>query len=290
MERVPARAGRGVFSIVLIASLLMGSLISFAKPVDLNGEPQSAVTLFGGAKDLGGIVSGSVAEITPDLTGKVLELRKQNEYVTGWLQIPGTTINDPILFREGSNEHFIRTGIDGKPNMVGSYFADFRSAFGTGNRDGFGRNTVLYGSSWSSDPDDRLFAQLNKYRDPEFAKSHPYIFFSTDKETIAWEVFAVFDAHANLPYNLSEPKSISVEDLLIAIEESSIYESGLDVAPTDKVITLSTNAYIPGYSTFDYRFAVVAKMVPPEGTRRELALLTKNPSPVSPDSYQHLGG
>jgi SrtB family sortase len=281
VESVPARAGRGIVSLVLISSLLLGSLVSFAQPADTSL-----------AEHPGDIVAGSVAEITPDLTGKVLELREQNEYVTGWLQVPGTTINDPILFREDNikNEYFLRTDIDGNPNQAGSYFADFRSVFGAGDRDALGRNTVLYGNSRNRDPDDVLFGQLNKYRDPEFAKSHPYIFFSTDTETIAWEVFAVFDAHVNLPYVLSDPKSISVEDLLTAIEKSSIYQSGLDVTPEDKVLTLSTNSHMPERSMFDYRFAVVAKMVSPDEAHRELALLTDNPSPVSPDAYQHLGG
>lgn len=279
INQSPKRIGWGIVCIILILSVLLSFVSCIPKGLVASAaSPRSATYML------------------TDLSNNVLEKKALNPDTIGWLYVPDTSLNDPILFNSESNNYYTNRGFDGKYNETGSYFADRRSIFGTGGRDGFGRNTTIYGYSKSDDPDDPMFSQLKKYRDPEFARTHPYIFFSTEKEDIAWEVFAVFDAHVNLPYILSEPSDMSVEDLATVIRLSSIYNYDVDVKPEDRVLTLSTAVYsVDGHPDlsktelrYDYRFAIAAKMVPPDEALKKEAQLDLNPAPVPPDTFKEI--
>lgn len=108
-----------------------------------------------------------------------------------------------------------------------------------------------------------------------------------------WEVFAVFETHVNLPYILSDPQVMGVDEMLAVIRDSSIYDYAINVGPNDRILTLSCPAYgINGarnllISGYEYRFAVVAKMVPANETLKEYAVFEPNPDPLSPHTFKN---
>ncbi len=276
----PKRLGVGILSAIIVIAVSMGSLIS-CMPVELS----RAISI-----DLHSATSRTLASITPNLTKKVQEFQKSYPLRTaGWLKVNGTDIDAPVLLNAlGSNSEFVETGF----TENGSYFSDYRSTFG--DRFDFSRNTVIYGKSSSDNQDGEFFSQLLRYKDPAFAKSHPYIIFSSENETIVWEIFAVFNAHVDLPYILSQSDIMSNKDLLAAIRASSIYKYNVEVRPEDKVLTLSTNAFNveprPSASDiYNYRFAIVAKMVSPNELSKSEARLEINPTSAPPDTYKIRG-
>ena len=223
---------------------------------------------------------------------KIQKLKDVNPDTIGWLYVPGTTINEVVVFDPTNrNTRYGNMDFYGRDSKNGTTYADYRCTFGSGSRNELSRNTVIYGHSWTDNPNSILFAQLKKYKDEEFAKTHPYIYFSTEKETIAFEVCAVFSAHVNFPYILSEPKSgYSVMTLLDAIDRSSIYDYDIEVKPEDKVLTLSTCTFsAPGHPRLatenDYRFVIMAKMVPTSETLKQTAKFTVKEKVASPDNY-----
>lgn len=235
---------------------------------------------------------GTVGAITPEASKYVRYKKRENADTIGWLTIPDTRVNSVVVHRPTSrNIYYGERDFQGNLSKNGTYYTDYRNTFAGGTRQGLSRNTVIFGHSWNDDPNSILFSQIKKYRDPEFAKNHPYIFFSTEQDDIAWEVFAVMDTHINFPYILSNGSlGYSVEDMLEATRKSSIYNYKTSVSSGDKILTISTCTYsIPGQAHLpednDYRFAIVAKQVDPNTIAKSQADFTINPNPAHPDTY-----
>lgn len=198
-----------------------------------------------------------------------------NEDVVGWLHIPDTGIDEAVLYKnDDSNEYYLHRDFSRNYYYYGSYFADFRSVFGSGLRKDLARNTSIYGYG-TDDMEGIRFSQLKKYTDPEFAAAHPYIYFSTLGEDMAWEVFAVFYAHIDLPYNRTDIAYEDWKPTLQAIIDASIYDYGTgEITEDDKFLTLTTGAasvpdengeLVRAKDYTMYRFVVMARLIPPGG-------------------------
>ena len=128
----------------------------------------------------------------PELTEQVKQkAEKVNREIVGWLQVPGTDINQPVV-QATNNSKYLRLNYEGKYSFQGCYWVDYECKVGT--RETQSRNTIIYGHNTAvsqDDPNGLDFAQLLRFTDEEFAASHPYIFFSTGEEDMVWEIFAV---------------------------------------------------------------------------------------------------
>lgn len=246
----------------------------------------------------------TVAEVTPDFLEKVAEMKEVNEDSTGWLQVPGTSIEDVVLHKpdDDKNLHYLRIDIHGNYDFDGVYYADFTSEFGDGSREQLGVNTTIYGHAMTDDPEaekyDLKFAPLHEFRDPEFAKQTPYLFFSTGKENMAFEVIAVFTANVWNPemrYNQNLPAADYVKLLKEDILPRSLYDYDVDVSEEDKFLTLSTCIYnlpdgteLPSSSSI--RYAVIGRLVPADEALKETAEFTENKDLiVDPHTYEWTG-
>ena len=232
--------------------------------------------------------AGKVKEITPRFRRHVTEYYKHNTDAVGWLNVPGTNISDVVAQNPPNNNAFYLThDFFGRPDRDGIFAADRRCSLIRGGE--LSRNTTIYGHTWDEDPHGNLFHQLKRFQDPNFAKDHPYIFFSTEDKDMAFEIFAVYYTTTDLPYiipDLSWGRFASVIQVAFA---SSLYNYGIPVNKTDKVLTLSTCTYdVPGVGRLSvnvpnkYRFVIMAKLVDGESPRKEKASikLNKNIMPV----------
>lgn len=188
----------------------------------------------------------------------------QNNDVIGWLSIDGTTIDAEVLQGE-DNEEYVRSDITKNYNWYGCYYADYENTFG--DRNDLSQNTVIYGHNMTDNPEDVMFAQLMKYTDIDFARSHPYIKFSTPEDDMVWKVFAVLYTEP-FPYNYVEyPITYSggtfeFTRLVGEFRDRSIYDYDVDVNMDDKLLTLSTCTYKFGNHK-EQRYLVVARLVRP---------------------------
>ena len=227
--------------------------------------------------------------LTLNLSERAREKHALNSDTVGWLQVPNTTLDDVIVWYPGDrNAFYLRRNFDKVPNtgplqtQYGSYFADYRCAF-DGGRQGLARNTVLYGHSMEDDPNGGGFSQLKKYLNEDFAKANPYIYFSTTDEEMAWEVFAVFYATIELPYNRPQMTATEFPQVIGESLKRSVYNYDTDISAEDKILTLSTCCY--NFSTSypnNYRYVIMAKLVKPGEVLAKEAALVKNPSPKEP--------
>lgn len=239
-----------------------------------------------------------------ELTSKSVEAKKKNDDVVGWIKVPGTDIDDAVLYSK-DNDNYQRTKLDGTWDYFGEYFTDMDNVkIKDGTKEGLDLHTVVYGhnvyngvknlTEWKGHKipdygvdkvpvdfkDGEKFAQLFRYNSKEFAEANPYIYFSTDKEEMVWEIFSAYytDINSFNRWNGYETMATK-EGMMNVVSDSlakSVFNFNVDVTEDDKILTLSTCSYIEGAENKDLRFHIVAKLVEPGDKFKEKATITKN--------------
>lgn len=219
-------------------------------------------------------------EPAPELKEKLNDAISQNSDVVGWLNIPNTTVDEPVV-QTGDNNYYFRRDWMGNYSFPGCYWVDYECRMGP--RKDLMQNTIIYGHNISLN-DDRngvKFAQLLNFADLEFAKNNPYIYFSTPDDDMTWQVFAAFYSDTKLNYITPEMSVTAYNALLTEAKQRSEHNYEVDVTVNDKILTLSTCTYKYGSRT-DQRFVVMAKLLPAGAKTESTAKVEKNPSPKAP--------
>ncbi len=228
----------------------------------------------------------------------------QNADVVGWLYIPGLDINEPVVQKAGNNKYpYNNTDWLGK--SIGDYTNYPASCYYTHYSNTFGKaaelsaNTVIFGHSSrgyrqptpyvGDEPTDGKFSQLFNFKDDEFAKKTPYIFFSTADEDMVWEVFAVSYSDDGIWYIQQDDKSAkTMEETISKMRANSLYDYDVKVTGEDKILTLSTCTAAAGPMQADwvYRFVVMAKLVDKKDATKTEAAFKVNDDIKYPDGFK----
>ena len=238
-------------------------------------------------------------ELQKTMLENTLAMQQKNKDTIGWIYIDGTTVNDVVVKvnYNDDNKYYLRRNANGENDNDGCYYADWRCK--TGNRNSISKNTVVYGHNlgrsasglipdYQNHANGPKFAQLLKYQDEEFAKAHPYIYYSTIEEDMVWQVFAVFYTDIKFDYIEPNPADATFNSLLKKAQDLSFYNNDVEVSSNDKILTLSTCTYRMADDTKlhypnDYRYVVMAKLLPADAVLEDTVSLTvtKN-APVNP--------
>ena len=139
--------------------------------------------------------------------------------------------------------------------------------------------------------DGTVFGILDRYKSIEGFKKAPVITFNTLYNDYEWKVIAAFVTNAYekddngyiLQYyftSLSTTERFSA--FLNELAQRSLYDTGVDVLPTDKILTLWTCSH----EFTDARFVVVARLVRPgESAEVDVENAVVNSSPRYPQAY-----
>lgn len=189
--------------------------------------------------------TGEVTDNYPAEPAKVLpkyrEAYTQNNDLVGWITVPNTAIDFPVV-QGDDNKFYLRRDFNKEYLREGSIFMDYRNHIDT-----FDRNTILYGHNYSNSV---MFSDLEKYKDIEFYKTAPVIQFDTIHGEYSWKVFAVFITDADQDkdgyiFNYIYPfmTEESLGEFVGELHKRSLYHPDVEVLPTDKVLALSTCSY-----------------------------------------------
>jgi len=212
-----------------------------------------------------------------------------NRDFAGWLTIDGLGIDMPLVQGE-TNGDYLRTDFYGKPSRYGCCFFDYRNNIKTLNR-----NTIVYGHNMGSS-DFLMFGKLEKYSGIEGFRAAPVIECNTLYSMMKWKVYAVFITNA-LPsqdngylFNYIFPEMENDDDFaryIAQIDRRKLYTTGVEILPSDKILTLSTCSY----AFDDARLVVVARLIRPgESGKVDTSLATLNPSPKYPQIWYTKNG
>ena len=199
---------------------------------------------------------------TPDvdypegMLAKYASLYAANDDLKGWISIPGFEINLPVA-QGKDNSYYLKKDIYGKYTRYGVPYFDYRMD----NFKTLHRNSVIYGHNMRHD--DLIFGMLENYRNISGFRQAPVIECNTIYGDHTWFVYAVFISNANaeddngyvFPYNFIDISDAKFESYIKEIDKRKFYTTGVDIAVTDKILTLSTCAY----DFDDARLVVVAR-------------------------------
>lgn len=192
-------------------------------------------------------------EAEPDETMISLEeinldaLREVNPNVIGWICLPGTPINYPIVKGE-DNSYYLSHTWDDRPSGHGSIFQE-----ATCSADWEDFHTILYGHNMN---DGSMFAGLHNYYSQYWINTYPYVYLVTDEGVLRYEIFSSYLAKTDsLAFGLGFSEELKTQFLQEAVEYSEVI-CGITPAVTDRILTLST---CTGW-TYDSRRIVVARL------------------------------
>lgn len=171
-----------------------------------------------------------------------------NPDVVGWIYIPETSINYPVVQGETNNTYLYHL-FNGEYNRSGSIFMDFRNAV-----DYSDTNTILYGHHMG---DGTMFADIVKYKKQSFYNAHPKGYLFTPDRTFELTFFTAYVT--DMTDDAWRMQFSSEEDYADWLRDSaarSEFHAGLLPTLTDQLLTLSTCTY----EFDDARFVLVATM------------------------------
>lgn len=195
------------------------------------------------------------AQEEPVILPEYAELHQQNPDMIGWLKIPDTDIDYPIMQSLESNDYYLHHNFEKEEDKNGCIFLDMRNDYL--ERDD---NLIIYGHNMRSG---MMFGPLKNYLDEEYWKNHKTIQFHTLYEKEEYDIIAVClakveyqDSDAFRYYNfLNAEDETAFEEYKKNIEELKVFSDAVDLNYGDELITLSTcNNYVE-----DGRLFLVAK-------------------------------
>lgn len=211
----------------------------------------------------------------------LLEAHNKNNDVVGWLEIPGTDINEAVV-QSTDNDYYLRRTWDKEVDRAGCYFADYECNFADGN---LPTHTIIYGHSLETndDPNGERFSQLKRWLDKDFAEEHPYLYFSTPEQDYVYEIFSVMYTSVKFDYLNPEPTSSEMLAMINEARLASQFNYPVEVDATDKTIALSTCVYkfTKNYPN-KFRYVIMARLVQPGEELADKVTLEVNPNPKNP--------
>lgn len=172
-----------------------------------------------------------------------------NPDVIGWIRIPKTQINYPIVKTE-DNSYYLNHNVFREYDRHGSVFMDSRNSI---NDD----NLILYAHNMRSGS---MFADLAKYKIPDYAVQNPYIYMLVNDEITVFEVYAAFyystSKHTAFNY-LQRNWDKNFAKFVQHILQFSLLPKQTTMSIEEKLLTLSTC----NYDAKGNRFVVMAKKI-----------------------------
>lgn len=232
-----------------------------------------------------------IPEAIPDYS----DILAENKDTVGWITIPGTNIDYPVLQAE-DNAYYLRRNFYRKSSTAGAIYMDYRN-----DAKNLDANTIIYGhNTYNISGLAPMFTDISKYEDIEFYKEHPVIEFNTLDKYYKWKICYVFNTNRKAAddngyiFNYIYPyiNGINFDGYMAELEKRMLYDTGVDVKPDDKFITLSacSRTFDPKGS-HDISIVVVARMVRPgEEATVDTSAATVNPNPKYPQYYYNYYG
>ena len=196
----------------------------------------------------------------PPILPEYQQLYQENSDFSGWITIPGTGIDYPVVQAvPESSDFYLTHNFNGEEDINGSIFLDSRNDFEEQDD-----NLIVYGHNMKSG---MMFGELKNYLDEAFLAEHKTITFNTIYEKAQYEVVAVClskvsqEGEEGFRYYdfVNAGNEENFNRYLENIKGMNVMGEDINVSYGDRLLTLSTcNNY-----TEDGRLFLVAKKCSP---------------------------
>ncbi len=153
----------------------------------------------------------------------------------GWLRIPDTTIDYPVVQTDDTDYYLNHTFV-GKQSYIGTLFSLGKTDFQTPSQ-----NIAISGHHIRSN-DQVMFSPLLGYKDEEFYTTHSIIYLDTLYHAGTYKVFAVLNMQ-NGDWEPSTADFVGNDTFLAFARQAkaqSLYDTGITLLATDYILTLIT--------------------------------------------------
>ena len=159
-------------------------------------------------------------------------LFEQNRDCIGWLCIPGTTLDYPVMHTPGSPLKYLRRDFFGDRSQSGVPFLDWRCNLTDDN-------LIIYGHNMKAGT---MFAGITAYRDQDYRDAHPVIEFETEQGCVVYTIFAVVRLRKTDRWYsfLRTEDEDSFCRAVTDIQSRALYDTGITPSPGQQMLTLST--------------------------------------------------
>lgn len=213
-------------------------------------EPQSSLSL---AEEDSPELSSTTQESVVTLTTAppchdLAALQSENPDCVGWLTIPDTSVDYPVVWTPSDPEHYLRRDFYGNHASGGTPFLDGRN-----QARAEGQNLILYGHNML---DGSMFKPVLQYFTPNFQVTHEDIYLELNGAQYHYQVIADLETNTRSPvYTYTDLNNTAeMEDFRAALLE----ETGVGAIPqAEGYLTLSTCNNQGG----DSRVLVIAALV-----------------------------
>lgn len=199
------------------------------------------------------IETEAAVETEPQILPEYAALSAENPDFFGWIRIPDTRIDYPVMYSPEEPEKYLHAGFNGKYSFAGTPFLD-------GSCEPSSDNLLIYAHNML---DGSMFRSLIKYEQKDYWQKHPVIQFDTLYEKQEYEVLAAF--YDRVYYQketcfkfyqfIQAADEADFDNAIARFREKALYDTGVSVSYGEQLITLVTCAY----HTDNGRFVVVAK-------------------------------
>lgn len=237
-----------IFLLVLLVTIFVTSNMYLYK--ELNEERKQEIVF----EELSNIVEETEIQEENNKIN-IQKLYEENNDFVGWLKIEDTNINYPIMQTEiERKDYYLKRNFYKEYSSLGTpYIAEYCNIL---NSD----NVIIYGHHITKN---KMFGELENYKNKEFYENHKIINFNTIYGEINYEIISVFktivyeeDTFKYYDFVKAENKE-EYYDFINKCEELSLYETEKTARYGDKLLTLSTCEY----SNKNGRLVIVAKMI-----------------------------
>lgn len=173
----------------------------------------------------------------------------------GWLSIPNTKIDYPVMFTPDDPEYYLRRSFDKRDSQSGTPFIGEN---GNIESDCF----IIYGHNMKNNT---MFGTLDSYADEDFWRDNKNFSFNTLYECREYEVFAAArtkvlytDEDGLRYYNyVGELSEADYKKIVEWLRVNSVYDTGISPVYGEQILILSTCSY----HTTNGRFVVAARRI-----------------------------
>ena len=164
------------------------------------------------------------------------KLQSQNSEFIAWLQIPGTSVNYPVV-QTSDTAFYLTHNFKRQKAKAGTLFSlpstDYRTP---------GKNIVIYGHHLSHRPN-AMFSPLLNYKQAGYGRKHSKVLLDSIFRSNTYRVFAVVNWDIDGDWMPMQTSFSSTEEFTAFVQEAqrrSLYDTGVSVPEDAELLTLIT--------------------------------------------------
>ena len=237
-SRKKSPIGKIIASILTFVVIVFGGLFVYNSFLAPKSDKQNSVNDVKVTQEAPKQTYTVSAEEKEYLANKFKGLLATNSETVGYVYIPGTQLDEPVVQTTDNATYLDKTFEGVHQPLMGAVFMD------TDNKKDFSdRLTWLFGHARGSKvPDHRMFKDVNYFSSQDYFDKHPYVVIETPERKYYYEAVAVVIVPETTAfYRTSFADDADFEKQLTAIyDEAKVKKPNVKVSPKDKYMVLST--------------------------------------------------